>query len=449
MDNRKDLISYRVGGCVRDKLLGLNPNDIDYVVIGETPESMCERGFQQVGAGFPVFLHPQTHEEYALARSERSTGDSHTDFEWSWDGISLEEDLKRRDLTINAMAMDEEGNLYDPYGGLQDLNQGLLRHVSDSFQEDPLRVLRVARFAAQLGFSLADETREVMSSMVAKGMLDALTPERVWTETCKALLTEKPSVYFEVLDQVDALAVIFPELKALDGIPQRPEYHAEGDVWIHTRMVMDEAAKATCSLEKNRRLRVLWASVCHDLGKANTPKELLWADDGSLIGRHHGHEAPERFEKALNNIAERIKMPTAIRRFCHVVAEQHQRIHAVRKLSGRKVINLYEALGLNRMLRHDAEYLDDIVLACTADNAGRRHMGKNGELIQPESYPQGDYLLRSMRVVHSVDQGKIMKEVEEKGLSLSTFKQLVHQERMREIKAFLKEEGVDLSPTQR
>lgn len=449
MDNLIGMKVYRVGGCVRDLLRGREPRDIDFVVIDETPESMQRRGFKQVGESFPVFIHPQTGEEYALARNEVSTGKGYKDFSFDWQGVTLEQDLLRRDLTINAMAMDADGNLIDPYGGRSDLEQGLLRHVSEAFIDDPLRILRVARFAAQLRYSVAPETRELMSSMVAEGMLSALSPERIWIETEKAFKTDKPSIYFEVLDDVGALAVLFPEVKALDGVPQRPDYHAEGDVWIHTRMVMDEAAIACEGLEDRRRVRILCAALCHDLGKANTPKELQWGDNGELIGRHHGHEDPERFEVELKRLATRIKMPQSVHKFCHLVAEQHQRIHAVRRLSARKLINLYESMGLERVRRHDPEFLEDVVIACASDNYGRRHMSENGKISQPSAYPQGDYLLRAMEAVASVVPGDIIRNALDSGRSVEKGKQDLHQARMVRVKAFLREQGVDLGPKDR
>lgn len=449
MGNSTGLNLYKVGGCVRDHIRGIEPRDIDYVVLGESPASMIKRGFKQVGESFPVFLHPESGEEYALARNEISTGEGYGDFSFSWEGVTLEEDLFRRDLTINAMAIDADNNVVDPYGGQQDIEDGVLRHVSSAFREDPLRILRVARFAAQLGYSVAPETRDLMATMVSEGMLSALPGERVWVETEKAFGADKPSVYFEVLDDVGALKVLFPEVKALEGVPQRPDYHAEGDVWIHTRMVMDEAAIATKGLNDKRRARILCAALCHDLGKANTPKELQWGENGDLIGRHHGHEDPDRFAAELDRLAQRIKMPSSVRKFCYLVAEQHQRIHAVRRLSARKLIDLYEAMGLDRALRHDAHFLSDIVLACASDNFGRRHMAANGAISQPSSYPQGDYLVKAMAAVASVNPGEIIKKTLDEGYSLDHSKQALHQVRMARVKGFLRDQSVELGPKDR
>lgn len=439
--------AYQVGGCVRDRLLNREPHDIDYVVVGHSPACMLALGFHQVGTGFPVFLHPQTREEYALARGESHETDNGLD--WNWANVTLEDDLARRDLTINAMAMDESGRLIDPYGGQADLHTGVLRHVGDSFAEDPLRVLRVARFAAQLGFSVAPKTLALMKAMACSGQLDNLTPERIGAETNKALLTSRPSRYFEVLDEVGALAIVFPELKALDGIPQRPDYHAEGDVWVHTRMVLDEAASASQDLPHDRRLRITTAALCHDLGKASTPAELLWGENGEIVGKHHGHEDPERFGPALSSLAKRLRMPTSIRRFCHLIAEHHQRIHTIRSLSARKLIQLYDALGLDRHLRHDDHYLEDIVTACAADNSGRLHRGIKGVAIKPPPYHQGTYLMKAMHAIASVDQGSIIREYLASGHSVDYAKQRTHQARMAMAKGFIAGENLTINTFER
>lgn len=405
----KSFEHYRVGGCVRDSLLGREAQDVDYVVIGESPDSMKARGFQQVGH-FPVFLHPDTQDEYALARSERSTGDGYADFDYVWEGVSLHEDLKRRDLTINAMAMTDAGEIIDPHNGRQDLAAGLLRHVSEHFVEDPLRVLRVARFAARYGFTVADETRQLMTDMVKQGMLGALSAERLWAETEKALMTRAPRRYFEVLDDCGALEAIFPELHVMKGVPQRADYHAEGDVWIHTLMVLDEAVGLTQDIPEERALRVRVAALLHDLGKPNTPHEYLYNADGSVLGMHPGHDDPERFEEDLHRLANRICMPTAYTKFAKRVAIGHQDIHRIRDMSGRGLVNLYDRLDLARSLRHDEVLLDDIVLACTADNLGRRTLMPDGSMVQPTRYRQGQWFKDFMLALHELPVGTWMQE---------------------------------------
>lgn len=400
---------YRVGGCVRDALLGREAQDVDYVVIGESPDSMKSRGFLQVGH-FPVFLHPETQDEYALARSERSTGDGYADFDYVWDGVSLEEDLKRRDLTINAMALTDEGVVIDPYGGRADLQAGILRHVSEHFAEDPLRVLRVARFAARYGFTVAQETLQLMTDMVQQGMLGALSAERLWAETEKGLMTSTPRRYFEVLDECGALEAIFPELHVMKGIPQRADYHAEGDVWVHTLMVLDESVGLTKGLPEERALRVRVAALLHDLGKPNTPHEYLYNADGSVLGMHPGHDDPDRFEPQLHQLTQRIRMPSAYSKFAGRVAVGHQDMHRIRDISGRGLVNLYDRLDLARSLRHDSDLLDDMVLACMADNLGRRTLMPDGSLKQPTRYRQGDWFKNAMLALHELPVGQWMQE---------------------------------------
>ena len=272
--------TYLVGGAVRDELLGKPVTDRDWVVVGSTPEAMLEQGYRPVGKDFPVFLHPDTHEEYALARTERKTAPGYHGFTFNTDvSVTLEEDLERRDLTINAMARDANGKLIDPYNGKRDLDDRILRHVSDAFLEDPVRILRVAKFMARLspmGFRVADETRELMSAMVASGEVDNLVAERVWQEMQAAMLSDKPRVFFETLADTGALKIILPEVDALFGVPQKKKWHPEIDAGEHTLLVLDQACQLSTSL--NTRM----AALCHDLGKATTPQN-EWPS-------HHGHE---------------------------------------------------------------------------------------------------------------------------------------------------------------
>lgn len=412
-----------VGGFVRDTLMGLNPHDRDYVVIDQSPESMRAQGYILSGEHFPVFRHPVTQEEYALARSEKSTGHGHGAFECAWEGVTLEEDLFRRDLTINAMAFAEDGTLIDPYGGKADLEAGVLRQVSRHFQEDPLRILRVARFAARYQFTVHPGTMALMRRMVKQDMLETLSPERLWQETQKAMLTDSPGTYFDVLDACGALERVFPELHCLKDIPQRPDYHAEGDTWVHTRMVLEQACAFSAELSDARKLRVRMAALLHDLGKANTPFEELWADNGELIGSHHGHEDLERFEPPLDALSERIKMPGDIRQFVAGVALVHQKVHGIFKAGGHGLVSLYQALDLSRKLRHDADILDDVALACAADNYGRLTLLKDGTKVAPTSYHQADYFKKAMLTIQAVDPGTVIKAVLAKGHGLKTAKE--------------------------
>ncbi|WP_319380330.1 multifunctional CCA addition/repair protein [Thiomicrorhabdus sp.] len=352
---------YLVGGAVRDSLLGIDVYDRDWVVVGMTPEEMIGAGFEQVGKDFPVFLHPQSKEEYALARTERKAGKGYHGFRvFAEPSVTLEEDLIRRDLTINAMAQDESGRVIDPYGGREDLQLRLLRHVSPAFSEDPLRVLRVARFAAKLspfGFELAEETRSLMAEMAQAGELQALTPERVWQEVVKVLNSPRPSRFFEVLDEVGALEILFPELDALHGVAQPEKHHPEGDAWIHTMMVLDAAAGLTSEVA------VRFAALVHDVGKGVTPPE-LWP-------KHHGHEgAGVPLVKAL---CARYKVPKKVEQFALKVTEYHGLIHQGVDSEGRPFLKpktylkVLKACGALK----DRESFENILLACEADAKGR------------------------------------------------------------------------------
>lgn len=436
---------YRVGGFVRDTLLGLEPHDVDYVVIDSSPEIMIAHGFVQNGEAFPVFLHPVTRDEYALGRSELSTGDGYKDFKYKWEGVTLEQDLKRRDLTINAMAMFDDGEVFDPYGGRADLASGTLRHVSPAFSEDPLRILRVARLAARYDYTVAPETHELMVEMTNNGMLDALTAERVWQETEKALLTKKPSRFFEVLDECGALAVVFPELHAMKGVPQVPRYHAEGDVWIHNRMVMDEAAELAKDHEKNSRLRIILGAVLHDLGKTKTPASLLWNEDGSIKGAHHGHETPEVFGPLMEKFAERLRLPSSLHEFAHACAEVHQNVHRVTDMGSGGLARLYERLGLDRKLRHDPTFLDDLVMMCRADNQGRLQLDAEGTSFKPSAYPQGEYFIAAMNAMAQIKPGPIMKEALDRGMDVVSAKSRLTGARRKAGEAFIRSRKAEVT----
>ncbi|WP_394391936.1 multifunctional CCA addition/repair protein [Shewanella woodyi] len=370
---------YLVGGAVRDNLLKLPIKDRDYMVVGAAPEQMFELGYKQVGKDFPVFLHPKTQQEYALARTERKTGSGYGGF--SCDAspdVTLEEDLLRRDLTINAIAQDDKGELFDPYGGIKDIESKLLRHVSDAFVEDPLRVLRVARFAARfhhLGFTVADETLTLMTKISQSGELEALTSERVFLELDKALSTQNPQVFIEVLNQCQALEILFPEIHALFGVPQPEKWHPEIDTGIHTLMVLAQAAKLS---DENS---VRFAALVHDLGKALSPKETL--------PKHHGHgQSGLALIKAL---CARVKVPNEYRDLALLVSDQHQNVHNIRELRPETLIKIFDKADLWRK----PDRLELLATACEADSKGRLGLENN-------PYPQADYLRESFQVASSV-----------------------------------------------
>lgn len=362
---------YLVGGAVRDQLLGLTVKDRDWLVVGASPEQLLAQGYQQVGADFPVFLHPASFEEYALARTERKNGKGYGGFICDFSPeITLEQDLLRRDLTINAIAQDNEGNYYDPYGGMTDLKRRLLRHVSEAFEEDPLRVLRVARFAARFhtfGFQIAPETLALMQKITHSGELQYLTPERVWLETQKAFATDNPEIYFQVLRDVGALAVLFPEVEALFGVPQPEKHHPEIDSGVHTLMVLAQAKKLATQAQDPES--VLFAALCHDLGKATSPKENL--------PHHYGHEI--RGVKPTEQLANRLKTPSHTKEFAKLVTEFHSHCHKMAELRPETVIKLLNQLDVWRKPERFFDYL----LVCEADSRGRLGL-ENRDYLQPE-----------------------------------------------------------------
>lgn len=383
--------TYLVGGAVRDALLGIPVYDHDWVVVGATPSAMLAQGFDQVGKDFPVFLHPKTKEEYALARMERKVGQGYHGFEMSYDPtVTLDEDLIRRDLTINAMAQDSDGTIIDPYGGQKDLEDKVLRHVSDAFEEDPLRVLRVARFAAKLApfdFTLAPETAELMRRMSVSGELSALTPERVWQEVVKVLNTDTPSVFFETLEQVDALAVLFPELNALHGVTQPEKYHPEGDVWIHTMMALDASAQLSDDLS------VRLGALLHDLGKGVTPPE-FWP-------KHHGHE--QAGVPLVKTFCERYRVPKKQQQFAEKVTEFHGLIHKGLDGDGRPALKpktYLKALTACGALK-DLATFEKLLTACEADAKGR--LG-----FEQKPYPQKPFWLALAQAANQVDNQAIL-----------------------------------------
>ncbi|GKW30562.1 multifunctional CCA addition/repair protein [Pectobacterium brasiliense] len=378
---------YLVGGAVRDSLLGLPVTEKDWVVVGATPENLLEQGYQQVGKDFPVFLHPVSRDEYALARTERKSGKGYTGFVChAAPDVTLEQDLLRRDLTINAIARTERGDLIDPYHGRRDLENRVLRHVSDAFSEDPLRVLRVARFAARfahLGFQIAEETMALMQKMAHEGELAYLTPERVWKETEKALGTSSPDVYFQVLRDCGALAVLFPEIDNLYGVPAPAKWHPEIDTGIHTMMTVAMAARLSPEID------VRFATLCHDLGKGLTPPE-LWP-------RHHGH-GPAGV-KLVEALCQRLRVPNPIRDLAKLVAEYHDLVHTVQVLQPKTLLKLFDAIDVWRK----PQRLEQLALTSEADARGRAGFEEN-------PYPQGDYLREAFRVASQVSSADVVSD---------------------------------------
>ncbi len=376
---------YLVGGAVRDRLLGFPVTERDWVVVGETPESMMAKNYRPVGKDFPVFLHPETHEEYALARTERKTAPGYKGFAiHATSDVTLEEDLKRRDLTINAMAISSDGNLIDPYGGQNDLENRLLRHISPAFCEDPVRVLRVARFAARyvhLGFTIAVETRRLIEHMVDNGEVDYLVPERVWAETVKALSEKTPAAYFEALRSCRALAVIFPELDALFGVPQPAAYHPEIDTGLHSLMVLQQATKLS------DKALVRFAALVHDLGKAATPRD-QWP-------HHHGHE--QLGLPILDNFCQRLRVPRQFNKLAQHVMRYHSHCHRAFALRPATIVDMLAAMG---MFKEHAD-LNDFLLACTADARGRTG-------LENSAYPQADFLRTAQQAGMAVDTAAVV-----------------------------------------
>jgi len=373
---------YCVGGAIRDELLGLPVKDRDWVVVGATPEQLVAAGFTPVGRDFPVFLHPDTREEYALARTERKVARGYKGFSiYHAPDVTLEDDLCRRDLTINAIARAEDGTLIDPHGGLRDLAARVLRHVSEAFAEDPVRILRVARFAARFtGFTVADETIALMRWMVDDGEVDHLVPERVWQEFSRGLMEARPSRMFEVLRSCGALARVFPELDRLWGVPQRADYHPEVDTGVHVMMVIDYAA------ERGLSLPVRFAALTHDLGKGET--------EAHALPRHVGHEA--RSVALVEHACARLRAPGEVRDLARMVAREHGLIHKAQMLRPATLVQLLERLdGIRRPAR-----VDDVLAACEADFRGR--LG-----FRERPYPAPARILAALGAARSVDAGAL------------------------------------------
>lgn len=377
---------YLVGGAIRDRLLNIPQHDQDWVVVGATPTEMLSQGYQAVGRDFPVFIDPKTKQEFALARTERKTGVGYTGFHCFFSStVTLEEDLLRRDLTINAMAQDQDGNIIDPYHGQQDLNKRILRHVSEAFIEDPLRVLRVARFAAKLahlGFTIADETMSLMRTITQSGELEELTPERIWQEWYKSLSSNNPDIFFQVLRECGALAVIFPEIDRLFGVPQPPQWHPEIDSGIHTLLATKQAALLSDDLT------VRFATQLHDLGKGITPKS-EWPSH-----KMHCHTGIELIKK----LCLRLKVPNEFRDLALVVCEHHLNIHKIEQLQPSTIIKMFNKMDVWRK----PQRLEQILLCCHAD-----HSGRQGHQQQP--YPPYQQWLDCYRTAKCVDVQTIIQ----------------------------------------
>ncbi|WP_353572479.1 multifunctional CCA addition/repair protein [Candidatus Albibeggiatoa sp. nov. BB20] len=403
--------AFKVGGAVRDSLLNRAVKDIDWVVVGTTTENMLNLGFMQVGKDFPVFLHPKTKQEYALARTERKTGKGYTGFVvYAEPDVSLEQDLSRRDLTINAMAEDEQGNIIDPFNGQQDLEARILRHVSPAFCEDPVRILRIARFAARYDFSIAPETLALMQEMVKQGEVNALVAERVWQETEQALGETYPQRFIEVLRKCGALRVIFPEVEQLFGVPQRADYHPEVDTGIHILLCLQQARYLTSDTQ------VIFAVLVHDLGKGNTPSDIL--------PRHIGHE--ERGLDLLKPVCNRLRIPKQYKDLAKFVVQFHTHCHKITELTAKTALKVLEVMDAFRRPHRFEQFL----LACEADARGRKGLGH-------QAYPQAAQFRQIFEIAHQVNVANIIAE----GFIGNQIKQQLHQRRIHAIKHLLHNHG--------
>jgi len=398
---------YQVGGVVRDELLGHPNKDRDWVIVGTTPQTFLKLGYTQVGKDFPVFLHPDTHEEYALARTERKIDKGYTGFTvYAAPDVSLEEDLQRRDLTINAMAKDAQGQLIDPFNGQADLKAGILRHVSPAFIEDPVRILRIARFAARFNFNVADETQQLMQTMVKNGEVDALVAERVWQEMVRALTEPYPQRFFEVLRNCGALAVMFPEINDLFGVPQPEKYHPEIDTGIHTLMCLQQARGLTNDSQ------IMFAVLMHDLGKAKTDK--------AILPSHYGHE--ERGVKLVKQLCHRYRVPTQHRELAILMTRYHTHCHQAYQLKAKTIVKLFQSLDAFRRPQRFEQFL----LACQADAQGRTD-------FENDAYPQADLLRQALAQVNQVD----VKTIIAAGFTGAKIGEQLHKRRLNILQSFL------------
>ena len=402
--------TYMVGGAVRDALLGLPVNDRDWVVVGASPQEMIAAGYLSVGKDFPVFLHPQTREEYALARTERKTARGYHGFAFqAAPSVTLEQDLARRDLTINAIAQDESGRLIDPFGGQADLQKRVLRHVTLAFREDPVRILRVARLAARFAdFSVAPETLALMRDMVDSGEVDALVAERVWQELARGLMEDKPSRMFELLRECGALARLLPEVERLWGVPQRADYHPEVDTGVHLMMVLDMSARLQAALP------VRFACLTHDLGKGTTPADIL--------PRHTGHE--ERSARLLKKVCDRLRIPTECRELADVVAREHGNIHRSGEFGAAALVRLLERCDAFRK----PQRFEMILLACECDARGR--LG-----LEEDPYAPRPRLLQVLAAAQAVPTHEIAAQAQQEGMDGPRIGEMIHNARVQAVAA--------------
>jgi tRNA nucleotidyltransferase (CCA-adding enzyme) len=401
---------YLVGGAVRDALLNLPVNEKDYVVVGSTVEEMLSQGFQAVGKAFPVFLHPETKEEYALARTEKKVAKGYHGFSfYAQPDVTLEDDLQRRDLTINAIAQAKDGKLIDPYHGQEDLKNRILRHVSPAFSEDPVRILRIARFKARfhhLEFHIAEETMQLMRKMVKAGEVDALVPERVFKELNSALCEQDPAEFFEALRECGALAVLFPDIDKLWGVPQDKKHHPEIDCGVHTMMVLQAASKLSTDP------KVRFAALLHDLGKAQTPK--------AILPKHTGHE--ESSVELVKKLCADYKAPTEYKELAVLVAGLHGKCHRVMNMNADELLDLLQSLDAFRR----PQRLSDFLLACQADSRGR-----TGH--EDSAYPQTTFLQSALKAANSIDEAAIAKQHQGEAI-----KHAIYAARLAALKNFLK-----------
>ena len=403
---------WMVGGAVRDRLLGLPVQDRDWVVVGATPDELIAAGYTPVGRDFPVFLDPQTREEVALARTERKTAPGYHGFTFhAAPGVSLEDDLQRRDLTINAIAEDEAGRIVDPYGGQRDIAGRVLRHVSPAFGEDPVRILRVARFAARfVDFGVAPETLQLMRDMVANGEVDALVAERVWQELSRGLMEQRPSRMFEVLRDCGALAVLLPEVDRLWGVPQRADHHPEVDTGMHLMMVLDTAARLQAPLA------VRYACLGHDLGKGTTPADVL--------PRHIGHEKSSA--KLVRELSRRLRVPIDCRELAELVAYEHGNVHRSGEFGAAALVRLLERCDAWRR----PDRFDQLLLACECDARGR--LGR-----EDAPYPQRERMLRVLALATSIDTAEVARRAAENGRSGPAIGEAIQRARIAAVAAGL------------
>lgn len=412
---------YLVGGALRDEMLELPVSDRDWVVVGAKAKDMQELGYRQVGKDFPVFLHPETHEEYALARTERKVSAGHQGFKFDTSlTVTLEDDLLRRDLTVNAIAKDANGTLIDPYHGVKDLEARVLRHVSPAFAEDPLRVLRVARFSAKLkpfGFSVADETMALMSEITHSGELQTLSVERIWAELQRAITYHDPQPFFDTLRECGALDSLLPEFAALYGVPQKAEYHPEIDCGIHTEMVLEQICKT--STDPVTR----FAAICHDLGKATTPADILPG--------HHGHE--ERGAEITDELANRLRLPNDYRQLAVLTARYHTHCHRALELKASSVLKLIGNLDAIRRPARFEQYLQ----VCEADSRGRK-------TFEDRDYPQADFLRGVLVALQRLDTGAIAASAKRQERDIATD---IRHEKLIAVKSYMKSISHDQPPT--